>query len=143
MKSRIHTKLYCIILIVSVLILSMSTMGMYCKESLPSSPFSSAATPHSAAILRTSNGGINSHIYHEENKLTGLGEFTLARQNPRTVTVMRLNPLLVILFLTGAFGLVAIFFTILSLNGSCRNQYRLRTLQYIHRKDGKKQDSTI
>lgn len=132
MKSSIHTKFFCILLIVSML-----ALGMYCGEPLPSSPFSCAADSHTAT-LRVSDGVFNSHIYHEESKLTGLGEFTLARQNPRTVTVMRLNPLLVLLSLTGAFGLTVIFFTILSLQGFCRNQYRLRTLQYIHHKDGKK-----
>lgn len=45
------------------------------------------------------------------------------------------------LLLGGSFGLIAIFFTILFLRGVCRNQYRLRPLQYIHRKDGKKQNS--
>ena len=141
MKNRIHTKLFCIVLLVSMLNLSMFTSGMHCGEPLPSSSFSCAAETRAAAVMRASDGVFNSHIYHEENRLTGLGEFTLARQNPRTVTVMRLNPLLIMLFLTGAFTLIAIFFTILSLQGSCRNQYRLRTLQYIHRKDGKKHNS--
>ena len=135
MKSSIHTKLFCILLIASML-----ALGMYCGEPLPSSPFSCAADSHTATLC-VSDGVFNSHIYHEENRLTGLGEFTLARQTPRTVTVMRLNPLSIMLFLTGAFTLFAIFFTIFSLQGSRQNQCRLRTLQYIHRKDGKKHNS--
>lgn len=142
MRSRIHTKLFCIILIISMLNVSMITLGQSCGESLPDSSFSYDADSH-AAVMRASNGIFNSHIYDEGNRLTGLGEFTLARQNPRTVTVMRLNPVLIMLFLTGAFGLTAIFFTILSLHGLYRNQYRLRTLQYIHRKDGKKHNSKV
>lgn len=138
MRSRMHTKLFCIVLIISMLNL---TLGMYCGEPLPASSFSYAANAQAAAVMCAPNGTFNSHIYHEENKLTGLGEFTLARQNPRTVTIMRLNPLIVLLFLAGASGVIAIFFIILSLQGSCRNQYRLRTLQYIHRKDGKKHHS--
>lgn len=138
MRSKIHTKLFCIVLIISMLNL---TLGMYCGEPLPTSSFSYATVPQATAVMRAPDGMFNSHIYNEENKLTGLGEFTLARQNPRAVTIMRLNPLTVLLFLTGVFGLIAIFFTILSLQGSCQNQYRLRTLQYIHHKDGKKHNS--
>ena len=146
MKSRIHTKLFCIVLLISLLNLSMFnvsmfTSGLHCGEPLPSSSFSCAAETRAAAVMHASDGVFNSHIYHEENRLTGLGEFTLARQTPRTVTVMRLNPLSIMLFLTGAFTLFAIFFTIFSLQGSRQNQCRLRTLQYIHRKDGKKHNS--
>ena len=119
----------------------MLLLGMYCGETLPASSSLCDANAPVSSILRASDGQLNSHIYKEENRLTGLGEFTLARQTPRTVTIMRLNPLLMMLLFTGAFGLIAIFFTILSLGSSCRNQYRLRTLQYIHRKDGKKQNS--
>lgn len=136
MKSLMHTKTVCIILAISILLL-----GMHCGEPLPNSSFLYATNAPTASILRASDGQLNSHIYKEENRLTGLGEFTLARQTPRTVTIMRLNPLLMMLFLNGAFGLIAIFFTILFLQSSCKNQYRLRTLQYIHRKDGKKQNS--
>ena len=119
----------------------MLLLGMYCGEPLPASSSLCGANAPVSSILRASDGQLNSHIYKEENRLTGLGEFTLARQTPRTVTIMRLNPLFMMLLFTGAFGLIAIFFTILSLGNSCRNQYRLRTLQYIHRKDGKKQNS--
>lgn len=136
MKSLRYSKTVCIILAISMLLL-----GMYCGEALPSSSSLYTTDIHTSSILRASDGQLNSHIYKEENRLTGLGEFTLARQTPRTVTIMRLNPLLMMLLFTGAFGLIAIFFTILSLGSSCRNQYRLRTLQYIHRKDGKKQNS--
>ena len=136
MRSRIHTKLFCIVLIVSML-----ALGMYCGEPLPSSPFLHAADTPAASNTCMSDGVFNAHIYHEENRLSGLSEFTLAKSNPRTMTVLRLNPLLMLLFFGGIFGLIAIFFTILSLHGLCKNQYRLRTLQYIHRKDGKKQYS--
>lgn len=136
MKNFIHSKIVCMILAISMLIL-----GMYCGESLPTSSSLCGENAPVSSILRASDGQLNSHIYKEENRLTGLGEFMLARQNPRTVTVIRLNPLFMMLFLTGALGLIAIFFTILFLQGSCQNQYRLRTLQYIHHKDGKKQNS--
>jgi len=136
MKSLMHSKTVCILLAISMLLL-----GMYCGESLPSSSSLRATNAPASSILRAPDGQLNSHIYKEENKLTELGEFTLARQNPRTATVIRLNPLAIMLFWTGALSLAAVFFTILSLRVSCRNQYRLRTLQYIHRKDGKKQNS--
>lgn len=139
MKGKIQIKLFCIVLIVSML-----TLGMYCKEEpLPSSPFSNTAASPAASIMRMTGGVLNAHIYHEENRLSGLGEFTLARSNPRGATILRLNPLLLLLFWGGAFTLTAIFFTTLSLNGLYKNRYRVRTLQYIHRKDGKKHNSTI
>ena len=136
MKSLRYSKTVCIILAISMLLL-----GMYCGDPLPASSSLCGENAPVSSILRASDGQLNSHIYKEENRLTGLGEFTLARQTPRTVTIMRLNPLWMMLFFTGAFGLIAIFFTILFLQGSCKNQYRLRTLQYIHHKDGKKQNS--
>ena len=136
MKRFMHSKTVCIILAISMLLL-----GMYCGDPLPASSSLCGTNAPVSSILRASDGQLNSHIYKEENRLTGLGEFMLARQNPRTMTVIRLNPLLMMLFLTGALGLIAIFFTILFLQGSCKNQYRLRTLQYIHHKDGKKQNS--
>lgn len=133
MKGLMQSKIVCIILVISMLLL-----GMYSGETLPSSSSLCATDVPASSILRSSDGQLNSHIYKEENRLTGLNEFTLAGQNPRTVTVMRLNPLLMMLFFTGALGLIAIFFTILSLQSSCKNQCRLRTLLYIHHKDGKK-----
>ena len=138
MKSLRQSKIVCMILAISMLLL-----GMYCGETLPSSSSLCATNVPASSILRASDGQLNSHIYKEENRLTGLSEFTLAGQNPRTVTVMRLNPLLMMLFFTGAFGLIATFFTILSLQGLCKNQCRLRTLLYIHHKDGKKHNSNI
>ncbi len=136
MKSFRHSKIVCIILAISMLLL-----GMYCGEPLPASSSLCGENAPVSSILRASDGQLNSHIYKEENRLTGLGEFMLARQTPRTLTVIRLNPLFMMLFLTGALGLISIFFTILFLQGLCKNQYRLRTLQYIHHKDGKKQNS--
>lgn len=139
MKGKIQVKLFCIVLIVSML-----TLGMYCKEEpMPSSPFSHTAATPIASITRMSGGVLNSHIYHEENRPSGLGEFTLARANPRSMTILRLNPLLLQFFWGGAFTLTAIFFSILSLQGLCRNQYGLRTLQYIHHKDGRKHNSKL
>lgn len=134
MKSMIRPKLLCLILTISML-----ALGIHCKEPLAASSFSYATDSHAASILRASGGHLNSHIYNEENKLTELGEFTLVRQTPRNVTVMRLSPLFIMaLLLTGAYELTAIFFTTLSLHSSCQNQYRRRTLKYIHHKDGKK-----
>lgn len=135
MKSMIRSRLLCFILTISML-----TLGMYCKEPLAASSFLCTTDSPAASILRASGGQLNSHIYNEENRLTELGEFTLVRQTPRTVTVMRLSPLIIMsLLLTGAFELAAIFFTTLSLHSSSQNQYRRRTLKYIHHKDGKKQ----
>lgn len=134
MISTKRLKLLCLILTISML-----ALGMHCEEPLAASSFFYATDSHAASILRAPGGQLNSHIYNEGNKLSELGEFTLVRQTPRTVTVMRLSPLFIMaLLLTGALELTAISFTTLSLNGSCQNQYRRRTLRYIHHKDGKK-----
>lgn len=135
MKVTKRLKLLCLILTISML-----AWGIHCEESLTASPFSYTTDSPCAPVLRAPGGHLNPHIYNEENnKLIGLGEFTLIRQSPRTASSMRAGVLFVIAFLlTATLELNTIFFSTLFLNGFCLNQYRQRTLNYIHHKDGKK-----
>lgn len=134
MKHTVHSRFFCILLTVSMLVL-----GIFCGEPHTNSSFSYASDKADTAVLQSVSSALDTHIFYEKNSLKLIENFLLSRPSVRTASGIKISQLLI----------TALFFTatylfLLSLRNSflCTdasdNQYRQRTLNYIHQNDGKK-----
>lgn len=81
----------------------------------------------------------DTHIYHEESSLRLIETFVLTRQSARTSTILRISQYMILFLLMTSVYLLSISIQNSDLfTGGYHNQYSRRTLEYIHRNDGKK-----
>ncbi len=134
MRKIVHSRLLC-----AIFILLMLVQGIYCEDIHADSSFSHVSDSFHAASLQAANHVADTHIFYEKSSMSLLSEFVLTRQSVRPFTVLRIG-----LCLSAALLLVSILLLYLSFKNSClrtdayKNQYSYRTLDYIHKNDGKK-----
>ncbi len=133
MQKIVHSRLICILMMISVLVL-----GIYCENVYTDSSFSCAGIENSTVFLRSADSLADIHIYCEKSSLRLIQESVLTRQSAR-VSAMRLSQCLITVLL-----LVSMYLLSLSFRNSALcivgydNQCNRRTLDYIHHNDGKK-----
>ena len=134
MQKIVHSRLLC-----TLLILSMLVLGLYGGDLHADSSFSHVSDSFGTASLQAAGHMADTHIFYEKNSMSLIQEFVLSRQSVRPFTA-----LLIGLFMSAALLLVSILLLYLSFINSClcadayKNQYSYRTLDYIHKNDGKK-----
>ena len=134
MKKFVHSQFLCIALILSILVL-----GIYCEEIHTNSSFLHVSDTVPAASLQSADHVADTHIFYDKSSINFMEEFVLMRQSARTSTVLRISQCIIYALL-----LLSVFLFYLSFKNSClytdahQNQYNCRTLNYIHRNDGKK-----
>ncbi|MDE6364235.1 MAG: hypothetical protein K2L86_08235 [Lachnospiraceae bacterium] len=134
MKRIVHSRLLC-----TILMLSMLVLGIYCEDIHANSSFLHVSDSFNAASLQAADHVADTHIFYENSSLSLIQEFVLSRQSARPFTALRIS-----LYLIFALLLVNTDLLYLSFKNSClctdayKNQYRYRTLDYIHKNDGKK-----
>lgn len=134
MKKIVHSRLLCISLMISMLVL-----GIYCEDIHNDSSFLRVSDDISSASLQAADHLADTYIYCEKLSLNLIEEFVLTRQSVRTFTIMRM-----ILCALTALYMISAYLLLLSFRNSERcadgfdNQYNRRTLEYIHHNDGKK-----
>ena len=127
MKKTVHSRLLCILIMVSMLV-----PGIY-------SSFSSVFDDSHTSFLQAADHIADTHIYHEESSLRLIETFVLTRQSARTSTILRISQYMILFLLMTSVYLLSISIQNSDLfTGGYRNQYSRRTLEYIHRNDGKK-----
>lgn len=134
MRKIVHSRLLCILIMVSVLVL-----GTYCEDVHSDSSFSRAADTISTFSLQAANNLADIHIYCEKSPLRLIEEFIFSRQTAHDTAVIRFSQCLIaVLLMVGAYLLSLSFqYSALCIAGY-DNQYSRRTLDYIHHHDGKK-----
>lgn len=134
MKKIVHSRLLCILLMVSMLVL-----GIYCEDIHKDSSFFRVFDGPCATSLQAADRIADTHIYLGKNSLSLIEEFVLTRQSARTSNGLRISQ-----FMLSALLIISAYLLSLSFRNSnlCtdgyRNQYNRRTLEYIHHNDGKK-----
>lgn len=132
MKRMIHSRLLCILLTISMLVLGM------CCDNLDIRTDSSFLYA-GAASLQSADSVLDTHVYYEKSSLSLIEEFMFVRQSPRGTSNFRISQVLVAaLLLIGTYLFtLSLRTSFLCTDADC-NQYCHRTLEYIHHKDGKK-----
>lgn len=132
-KKRIQRyRLMCILITLLLLV-----MGMRVEEVHADSP--SAYPAFGTVSLQRVSGGREEVIYRDNSVLNQLENFTVLRSNERSSAGMRTAQglaaflVLITLLLKLLLQEKSVF-----LYAACENQYRRRTLEYIHHTDGKK-----
>ena len=134
MKRLVHNRLICILLTISMLVL-----GMYCDDIRTDSSFLYACPASSSASLQATDSVLDTHVYYEKSSLSLIENFMFVRQSSRGTTGLRISQLLVAaLLLIGTYLITLSLRTSFLYTDATSNQYRQRTLEYIHHKDGKK-----
>lgn len=134
MKKTVYSRLLCILIMVSMLV-----PGIYCEDIHSDSSFSSVFDDSHTSFLQAADHIADTHIYHEESSLRLIETFVLTRQSARTSTILRISQYMILLLLMTSVYLLSISIQNSDLfTGGYRNQYSRRTLEYIHRNDGKK-----
>lgn len=134
MKKIVHNKFLCIALILSILVL-----GIYCEEIHTNSSFLHVSDTFTAASLQGADHVADTHLFYDKNFINFMEEFVVMRQSARASTILRISQCLIYALL-----LLSVFLLYLSFKNFClctdayQNQYNHRTLDYIHRNDGKK-----
>jgi hypothetical protein len=137
MKKSIQNRILGLVLILSILI-----VGISCDKALADSLFSVGSD--TASVLTKVTNELETHAYLDETSLEvieNMNEGVIATwQSVRGNTgCFRANYILVFfLLLVGIYLLAVCNRNSLLLTFACLNQYRQRTLRYIHHKDGKK-----
>lgn len=134
MKRMVHSRLLCILLTILMLVL-----GMYCDDLRTDSSFLHACTASNSASLQATDSALDTHVYYEKSSLSLIENFMFVRQSSRSTTGLRISQLLVAaLLLIGTYLITLSLRTSFLFTDANCNQYRQRTLEYIHHKDGKK-----
>lgn len=134
MKKTVHSRLLCILLMVSMLVL-----GIYCENIHNGSSFSRVFDGPYAASLQAADHIADTHIYLGKGSLSLIEEFVLTRQTARTSTALRISQCMLSALLIISAYLLSLSFRNFNLcTNGYRNQYNRRTLEYIHHNDGKK-----
>lgn len=133
MKKFVHSRFLCIAFILSILVL-----GIYCEEIHTNSSFLHVSNT-SAASLQAAGHVADTHIFYDKNSANFMEEFVLIRQSARTSIVLRISQCIIYALLLLSVFLLYLFFKNSYLcTDIYQNQYNHRTLDYIHRNDGKK-----
>lgn len=120
-----------------LIILFMLVMGMHVNEVHMDSPLAYPA--FSNASFQKVSMGQEAVAYRDNSVLSQLENVTVLRTSTRSVVGTRLAQWLVFLFLPTVILLkFLIWEKSVFLYRTCDNQYRHRTLKYIHQTDGKK-----
>lgn len=134
MRKIVHSRLLCIFIMVSMLVL-----GIYCEEIHSDSSFSCAAKTISTSSLQAADNLSDIHIYCETSPLRLIEELIFSRQTARAAAAVRFSQCLIAaLFMVGAYLLSLSFQHSALCIAGYDNQYNRRTLDYIHHNDGKK-----
>lgn len=134
MKHMVHSRFFCILLTISMLIL-----GVFCGESHTNSSFSRVSAASDTASLQSVGSVLDTHIYCEKNSLSFIEDFLLTRQSVRTTAGIRIGQLLITaLFVIATYLILLSFRNSFLCTDAFDNQYCQRTLEYIHQNDGKK-----
>lgn len=89
--------------------------------------------------LQEVSGGQTTVLYRDTRTLSQLENFSAIRLPNRSLTGMRLGQWMALLLIPAALFLnFSVRGRLLPFHAACGNQYRRRTLDYIHHKDGKK-----
>lgn len=134
MQKIVHSRLLC-----TLLMLSMLVLGIFCGDIHTDSSFSHVSDSFDTASLQAASHVADVHIFYEKSSMSLIQEFVLSRQSARSFTVLRIG-----LYMSAALLLVSILLLYLTFKNSClcadayKNQYSYRTLDYIHKNDGKK-----
>lgn len=134
MKKIVHSRLLCILIMVSMLVL-----GIYCENIRTDSSFSGSDGKIGTVSLQAADNLADIHIYRGKSPLRLIEEVVLSRQSGRAFAVTRISQCLIAaLFMADAYLLfLSIQKSALCIAGY-GNQYNRRTLDYIHHNDGKK-----
>lgn len=134
MRKTVHSRLLCIFLMLSMLVL-----GIYCEDIHEDSSFFRASDNTYTASLQAADPIADTHIYHEKSSMRLIEEFVLARQSARSSTVLRISQYMVAFLLMTSVYLLSISIQNSDLcTDGYHNQYNRRTLEYMHHNDGKK-----
>lgn len=134
MKRMVHNRLLCILLTISMLVL-----GIYCDDIRNDSSFLYACTASDSTSLQAADSVLDTHIYYEKSSLSLIENFMFVRQSSHGTAYLRINHLLIAaLFLIGTYLITLSLRISFLCTDATSNQYRQRTLEYIHHKDGKK-----
>lgn len=134
MRRSIHSKLLCIFLMISMLVL-----GIYCENNHNDSSFSHVFGEPYTASLQAADHIADTHVYNERSSLSLIEEFVLTRQSVRTSTSLRISQCMISALLMISAYLLSLSFRNSDLyTDGYNNQYNRRTLEYMHHNDGKK-----
>lgn len=134
MRKNVHSRLLCILLMASMLVL-----GIYCEDIHNDSSFSRVFDEPYTASLQAADHIADTHVYLGKGSLSLIEEFVLTRQSARTSIVLRISQCtLAALLVISAYLLFLSFRNSNLRTDGYHNQYSRRTLEYIHHIDGKK-----
>lgn len=134
MRKIVHNKIFCILLLVSILML-----GIYCEDIHTDSSFSYVSGEISSASLQPVHNVSNTDSYCEKNSLGSLETFISIQQSRCNPSVSKLGHLLILaLLIVGTYRLSFSFRNSFLHTDAFTNRYQQRTLKYIHHIDGKK-----
>lgn len=131
-KRILQRRLLCLLITLFMLV-----MGMRVEEAHADSP--SVYPVFGTVSFQKVNGGQETVIYRDNNVLGQLENFTVLRSSERPSAGVRLAQCLAVcLILTALLLKLLLQEKSIFLYAACENQYRRRTLEYIHHTDGKK-----
>ncbi|MDE5699803.1 MAG: hypothetical protein K2I96_20765 [Lachnospiraceae bacterium] len=134
MRKIVHSRLLCVLLMVSMLVL-----GIYCEDIHNDSSFSRVFDEPYAASLQAADHIADTHIYLGKGSLSLIEDFVPARQSARTSIALRISQCMIFaLLIIGAYLLSLSFRNSNLCMDGYGNLYNRRTLEYIHHNDGKK-----
>lgn len=121
------------------LIITLVLLGMHVEYiDMDSSALCDSQASYAVGIQRIDSERLLSALC-QKKVLEQPEELAFVRQAVRSVAGVRFGQwILFLLFFGSAFQSTAHYETSFLLSGACRNQCRLRILEYIHHKDGKK-----
>ena len=121
------------------LIITLVLLGMHVEYiDMDSSALCDSQTSYAEGIQRIDSERLLSALC-QKKVLEQSEELAFVRQAVRSVAGVRFGQwILFLLFFGSAYQTAALYETSFLLSGACRNQCRLRMLEYIHHKDGKK-----
>ncbi len=134
MKKLVHSRLFCVLLMISIL-----ALGIYCEDIHTNSFFSHTSAETDTASLLPVRSVSDTDGYCEKHASNTLEHFISAQQAARNLSVSRLSKLFILmLFLVTTFQLSLAFRNSFLYTRAFANRYHQRTLEYIHHNDGKK-----
>lgn len=134
MRTTVHSRPLCILMIISMLVL-----GIYCEDIHDDSSFSRVFDQYRAVSLQSADHLADTHAYYEKGAFRLIEEYVLTRQSARTPAGVRIQQnMLAALLMICAYLLSLSFRNVNLCIDGYPNQYNRRTLEYIHRDDGKK-----
>lgn len=134
MKKIAHSKPLCILFMISMLVL-----GFFCEDIRNDPSFSYASGEFCAVSLQSTDHLADTHVYYEKGSSSLMEEFVLTRQSVRTPAGLRIHLCVLSALLMVSAYLFSLFFRYSNLCcDGFDNQYHRRTVEYIHRNDGKK-----